>query len=1214
MASYKYRKIGLALLEELVSLLLKGESVVLLAPRFGGKRHTIRRLEAILRGRYGGPVAAPNITAECKSIPDLASAIALSLSAYLRSEAPILAWQSIFEPLDGCWKALQQPIVLLVPNLDCLPHVLAGQFLEGVQSQVEAGHLVVVLGSNRNIAGLFHGPKSESSFTHYFVLQGCDLQEFGGLCRDYIQGLGLEVSPGFVEELCQNTGGNPYLMRLIFYRAVEAAVQDRKIPRAPLSSSDAKCRLRLDPGAAFSGSLVLRHACMRIEHAPECWSELERLRQGEEIPVSLAESGPGALEMSGFAIRQGEKLRLSSPVIADFVNDYFTPRRFADLYATAHQWKEAVARYEGLAPAEWRRPESLEDRYDLAGPSHALQTKMEDAAHGEDGPARVEALLAEGALYLLGFSELTFWTYERGWILDKTVFGALADDQQYGLSQVFPAQLPNEAGWILLPDPWSRCAISARMKTFGETHPRLLVLSDFAPAIPISAERRTASRELVDAFLRAHAQASEIRSLNGQLLLRQRHFDILDAILDSIGTDIRDVEHVFRRAAQELRKLNYKRVFFCGVDPERKRIRGVWDESSCKDVIDVAAETDYALSEPTQDIQPYVVHTRVSKVVEDATREPLAAPKVVKLADVKAFAVVPILDRDGQVLGTIHIERADGRVPSKQEVENLELFGRHLAAVFSLGEQVTMLEKAVDAIPDPIAIVDPNSNVRYANLPAAKLLNVVAGWRNRSGAKPLTGANSVSLSPLLASSVDAQAHAQELTGLNGCPAGNRFQAVAEPILNLHQQTIGALLHMRDITGLDRLVSVIHGVMHASADNAIAAVLDAIVQLGYPSPRLYQFIDGQLVSKQALDLEPQLAEQFNAGQIPLAPHIKGHVSWRCLEQKEAALFCYDPSRRGGSIISTRKGLSAIVAPEEQILPLLGKRPGAYWVDLPLLCDQSWLGKITVLCTPAIEPSDFWLLKVFAALVSAILHSRQELEAEADRRRRWMKEGYERSLAFVSHNLKSRLYGLTVLSERYQRRDSTGEDLVTLNQDFTRILAGIQDFISRVHDVFSVPPPRRTRFDLKEMLNNILQTQVPNGVERELRCSHESIDYQGDPELLQSAVIEMVCNSVRALRNVSHPRLVVDLRRTPDPDLPIQLSVQDNGIGVPQDVKSRAFEEFVSQWPGQERGTGLGLSFVSRVVERHGGKVSIEDAPEGGAVVVIRLPNGTEVNHD
>jgi signal transduction histidine kinase/PAS domain-containing protein len=956
---------------------------------------------------------------------------------------------------------------------------------------------------------------------------------------------------------------------------------------------------------------------MRIEHAPECWGDLEKLCQENEIPLSLPEDcGPGALELSGFAVRHGGKLRFSSRLVADFAKDYFTPRRFADLYASAHQWKEAVARYDLLPPAEWRRPESLEDRYDLAGPSHGLQAEMDEAAHGEDGPQRVEALLAEGARYLLGFSELTFWRYEGGWKLDKTIFGTFTDEQRYGLSQVFSVQLANEAGWILLPEPWSRWAICARMKTFGEIYPRLVVLSDFGPGIPISPERRAASQGLVDAFIHAHPQASEIRFLDEQLLLRQKHLDIVDAVLESIGTDIRDVEHVFRRAAKELKKLDYKRVLFCSVDPERKRIRGIWDESAHKDVIDVAAETDYALSEPTKDIQPYVVYTRVAKVVEDATREPLAAAKVVKLAELKAFAVVPILDRDRQVLGTIHIEREDGRVPSKQEVENLELFGTHLAAVLSLGEQVTMLEKAVDAVPDPITIVDPNFNVRYANAPAAQLLNVAAGWRNRSGAKPLTGPNVALFSPLLANSLDGRPHAQELTGLSGCPAGNRFQALAEPILNLNRQTIGALLHLRDITGLDRLVSVIHDVMHASADNAIAAVLNAIVQLGYRSPRLYQFIDGQLVSKQALDLEPQLAEQFNAGRIHLAPHIKGHASWRCLEQKEAALFNCDPGHPGGSIVATRKGLSAIVVPEEHILPLLAKKPGDYWVDLPLLCDQTWLGKITVLCTANIAPSDFWLLKVFAALVSAILHSRQEIEAEADRRRRWMKEGYERSLAFVSHNLKARLYGLTLLCERYRRHDSTGENLSALNQDFTRILEGIQDFIGRAHDVFSVPPPRRVKFDLKEMLNSILQTQVPRGFRRELSCAQESFFCQGDPELLQSAVIELVRNSVRALRGVAHPKLSIDLTRTDDPDLPIQLCVKDNGVGVPQEVKSRAFEEFVSQWPGQERGTGLGLPFVSRVVERHGGKVSIVDGPGGGAVVVVRLPdgNGTEVSHD
>jgi signal transduction histidine kinase len=74
----------------------------------------------------------------------------------------------------------------------------------------------------------------------------------------------------------------------------------------------------------------------------------------------------------------------------------------------------------------------------------------------------------------------------------------------------------------------------------------------------------------------------------------------------------------------------------------------------------------------------------------------------------------------------------------------------------------------------------------------------------------------------------------------------------------------------------------------------------------------------------------------------------------------------------------------------------------------------------------------------------------------------------------------------------------------------------------------------------------------------------------------------------------------------------LEVTDDGPGVPAEVRDRAFERFVrgagdaraASSPGG-RGSGLGLAIVRAVVEAHGGSVSLEDAPCGGARFTARL---------
>jgi signal transduction histidine kinase len=67
--------------------------------------------------------------------------------------------------------------------------------------------------------------------------------------------------------------------------------------------------------------------------------------------------------------------------------------------------------------------------------------------------------------------------------------------------------------------------------------------------------------------------------------------------------------------------------------------------------------------------------------------------------------------------------------------------------------------------------------------------------------------------------------------------------------------------------------------------------------------------------------------------------------------------------------------------------------------------------------------------------------------------------------------------------------------------------------------------------------------------------------------------------------------------------LALDVEDTGPGVPASVRGRLFEPLITT---KEHGNGLGLALVKRVAERHGGTVSHEPRPGGGARFTLRLP--------
>ncbi|HEX7247636.1 MAG TPA: ATP-binding protein, partial [Actinomycetota bacterium] len=71
----------------------------------------------------------------------------------------------------------------------------------------------------------------------------------------------------------------------------------------------------------------------------------------------------------------------------------------------------------------------------------------------------------------------------------------------------------------------------------------------------------------------------------------------------------------------------------------------------------------------------------------------------------------------------------------------------------------------------------------------------------------------------------------------------------------------------------------------------------------------------------------------------------------------------------------------------------------------------------------------------------------------------------------------------------------------------------------------------------------------------------------------------------------------------------LSVEDDGPGVPEDLRGAIFEPFRQGDPasGHAPGTGVGLSLVTRFAELHGGRAWAEDRPGGGAAFRVFLPS-------
>jgi signal transduction histidine kinase len=67
--------------------------------------------------------------------------------------------------------------------------------------------------------------------------------------------------------------------------------------------------------------------------------------------------------------------------------------------------------------------------------------------------------------------------------------------------------------------------------------------------------------------------------------------------------------------------------------------------------------------------------------------------------------------------------------------------------------------------------------------------------------------------------------------------------------------------------------------------------------------------------------------------------------------------------------------------------------------------------------------------------------------------------------------------------------------------------------------------------------------------------------------------------------------------------IQVKIKDSGSGIPESIKERIFQPFVTT---KAKGLGLGLAIVHRVVEEHRGKIEVESTPDIGTTFTVSLP--------
>jgi chemotaxis family two-component system sensor kinase Cph1 len=216
---------------------------------------------------------------------------------------------------------------------------------------------------------------------------------------------------------------------------------------------------------------------------------------------------------------------------------------------------------------------------------------------------------------------------------------------------------------------------------------------------------------------------------------------------------------------------------------------------------------------------------------------------------------------------------------------------------------------------------------------------------------------------------------------------------------------------------------------------------------------------------------------------------------------------------------------------------------------------------------------------------------------------LKEAYDELDTFsytISHDLKNPLTSIKSYAQLLERNgslDAKGKQMVD------RILISTSKMQTMIHEVLRYSQVGQhktflTLVDMEKMLQDLKEELMVANLNTNLEIViEEAIEIYGDPTMVMQVFSNLLGNAVKYSKKSTVPRVRVSCQ---DKGSCIQYSITDNGIGISQADQDRIFDLFTrSNDVAEYEGTGVGLSIVKKIMEKHHGRIWVDSTPQLGS---------------
>jgi signal transduction histidine kinase len=206
--------------------------------------------------------------------------------------------------------------------------------------------------------------------------------------------------------------------------------------------------------------------------------------------------------------------------------------------------------------------------------------------------------------------------------------------------------------------------------------------------------------------------------------------------------------------------------------------------------------------------------------------------------------------------------------------------------------------------------------------------------------------------------------------------------------------------------------------------------------------------------------------------------------------------------------------------------------------------------------------------------------------------------------ISHDLRHYLAAVVAnaeflyeADELHLNRSEIYEEIKTASDQMTDLIDSFRELSDQRISISREPA------SLEQIIRRAMEAIRARPEFRETRIllrSSGDLEALLDPKKLERVFFNLLLNACEATANSSGR---IDLEVFADEEQ-FKIRVRDEGLGIPAAIRGTLFDPFVSF--GKVNGTGLGLAIVSKIVEDHGGTVSVESSSADGTVMLVELP--------